>query len=171
MNQFKSGQINKIILFTIRRRWRGLLVCCVSAISMSAAPLPSKAAEGSLGSDGGTYVQVCSVRQNPTEYIGRVIRFRVTYESDHLFYAFISDPSCSKHKTIDVQSSIRTHGDDSVTEFFKDEDERCKASVCPVEANIDVEALVSQVSDRSLLVEFKRIIDYRFLPYSRKAKG
>jgi hypothetical protein len=128
--------------------------------------VPLKATQGYLDSHDVTYVKVCIVRHAPHEFVGKVIRFRAMYKSDHMFYAFISDSACSKQKTINVAAQIRTHGDNSVTRFFKDENERCnknKAIVCPIVADMDVEALVSQTSDGSLLVEFKRVMRYRFL--------
>jgi hypothetical protein len=109
---------------------------------------------------------VCKARRQPDEYVGRIVRFHVTYESDHMFYSYISDASCSSKSTLIVEHPIRTHGDDSVVAFFKEEDERCKnmkTTVCPVKADLDVDALVLKQPDGMLMVEFKKIRRYVFL--------
>ena len=105
------------------------------------------------------------MRSNPNEYIGRVIRFRTIYKSDHIFYSYLSDESCKSKRTLDVAHPFRTYGDTSVVNFFRDEDERCKAngaSVCPVKVEMDVEALISKQADGPVLAEFKKIWSYKF---------
>ena len=109
--------------------------------------------------------KVCDVRSNPNEYVGRGIRFRATYKSDHMFYSYLSDDSCRSKRTLDVAHPVRTNGDTSVVNFFRDEDERCRvigASVCPVKVEMDVEALISMQADGSVLAEFKKIWSYKF---------
>lgn len=151
---------------TIKRASCGLLICWLSIFSTNCkpAPLQTSATVSDLAKP--RYVRVCEVRQYPDEYVGKVIRFHVTYKSDHMFYSYLFDQACQKQKTLNVVHKIRTHGDTSVTKFFHEQDKRCKkvgTTVCPVEANLDVEALISKLPDGSLIAEFKHISAYKFL--------
>lgn len=155
-----------MIINTMKMASYGLLICCLSIFSISckSSPLQIGAAASDLAKF--HYVSVCEMRQNPQNYVGKVIRLHVTYKSDHMFYSYLFDPACQKWKTINVVHPVRTHGDASVIRFFHEQDVRCKkagTTVCPLEANLDVDALVSKLPNGSLMAEFKHISAYKFL--------
>ena len=124
------------------------LVFGFSFSTASCKSLPEKPQE--LSSASSSYTKICDVRKTPDSFVGDVIRLHATYKSDHLYYSYLSDESCDSKKTVDVAHPIRTHGDESVAAFFKDEDQRCKGStVCPVRVEMDVEVhILSRPMDR-----------------------
>lgn len=150
---------------TIKRASCGMLICWLSIFSTSCKPSSSQTRVAASDFAKSRYVRICEVRQDRHEYVGKVIRFHVTYKSDHMFYSYLFDQACQEQKTLNVVHPIRTHGDVSVTKFFHEQDERCKkigTTVCPVEVNLDVEALVSELPDGSLIAEFKHVSAYNF---------
>lgn len=134
----------------------------VMSFSLPVQAMPSS---DSVVSDD-AYLPACLVRNSLDEYAGKVVRFHVRYVSDQIFYGYIFDDACRSQKAIEVEHFIRTHGDESVVAFFRAEKEKCekvKSVVCPVEADLDVEALIIKNPDGSPIVEFKKINNYEFL--------
>lgn len=143
-----------------------LLMVWISILSTSCKPSFSSENKATSYSVTPRYASVCEIRHDMSQYVGKIVRLHVTYKSDHMFYSYLFDRTCREQKTINVAHPIRTRGDTSVTKFFYEEDERCRKSgttVCPVEADLDVEALISISPDGSLIAEFKHVISYKFL--------
>ena len=108
-------------------------------------------------------VRVCDIRERPEKYLGAVVRIHGSYKSDHMYYSYLVDDSCSSNQTIEVDHPLNTNGDQSVRDFFSAEDRRCEkkgGSVCPVIWTIAVDVLIRKQSNDLLLAEFKHVESY-----------
>src|SRR5687768_9636196 len=82
--------------------------------------------------DSAPVVRICQIRENPHAYIGRLVRIKATYETDHLTYGFLKDETCEAGGTMEVSSA--PSGDKSVKDFFSAADSKCvgaRVHMCP----------------------------------------
>lgn len=104
--------------------------------------------------------RVCEIRRNSSYYLGRLVHVRGVYKTDHSFYSFLIDASCSSLRTINVADAFYAKGDASVVDFFKRESQVCsdnRSSVCPSELDLNALAVVRREQDGKLFLELKSV--------------
>ena len=105
--------------------------------------------------------KICEIRKNTKTYVGKLVRVHGVYKTDHSFYSFIIDESCSSIKTINVVDAFHSSGDKSVVDFFRHGKDVCPdngPSVCPTETEVDAVAKVCKQLDGKLFLDFKKIL-------------
>ena len=116
--------------------------------------------------------KICEIRKNTAIYVGKLVRVHGVYKTDHSFYSFIVDESCSSMKIINVVDAFHSSGDKSVMDFFKHEKDVCPdsgPSVCPTETEVDAVAKVCKQPDGKLLLDLKKVVGTSSL--KREQKG
>ncbi|RYG60472.1 MAG: hypothetical protein EON60_07070 [Alphaproteobacteria bacterium] len=119
-----------------------------------------------------TAVSICRIRQNPEQYVGRVVTVSGVYKTDSSHYSYVLDPSCSSQSTLDLGFKVPER-DSSVAAFEAAEAEECKRTgqrgLCVLEASIVLRGEIAQTKGAHLqpdlvylIINPHSVLTYRF---------
>ena len=109
---------------------------------------------------------VCTIRSNPPNFIRKKVLLHVHYVTDNAYVMFITDEPSGKPKCVLQIQSVSLMNAPSVKTFFKAGDDICRHKkqpvVCPLTANLEVEATIVSGADGLPLVTFEKVIRYKY---------